>query len=115
MNELTKVNRERPTITIENRMIKVVQGDNAIYMTKNDVNNIRMLAEGRFEGTCTSNIEPRTRYTLLKDGSILATCRNEAHNDVVFISPKTMRFITQIRDNNRQKLAWDKDFKRRIY
>lgn len=110
---LTKINRERPYLRIVKRMIQVSQGENTIYLTKNDVNALRMLKEGQFDGTYTSNIKPCVRYTLLKDGSILAVCKDVAHDDAVYISTKTLKMITEFRDNNRPRLAWDKELTRR--
>lgn len=43
---MTKVNRETPSISLVRRTIEVKQGNNAIYMTKNDVNMLRMLLGG---------------------------------------------------------------------
>lgn len=57
----TKVNRETPSISIVRRTIQVKQGDNAIYMTKNDVNLLRMLREGQFDG---SVVKRSTTYTI---------------------------------------------------
>lgn len=113
MKTMTKVNHEIPSISIVRRTIQVKQGDNAIYMTKNDVNLLRMLLEGQFDGSCYSNTEPRTRYVVMTDGGILATCKDDAHNDVVYLSPKTIKWITKFRDNNRPRLAWDRDLMRR--
>lgn len=110
---MTKVNHETPNIAIVRRTIQVKQGDNAIYMTKNDVNLLRMLQEGQFDGSCCSSVLPRTRYVVMSDGGILATCKDDAHNDVVYLSPKTIKWITKFRDNNRPRLAWDRDLMRR--
>lgn len=117
MNEtkvLTKVSTEKPSLSIVRRTIAVNQGDNTVYMTKNDVNAMRMLQEGKFDGNVyTSNVLPRTRYTLLKDGVILATCKDEGHDDIVTISPKVAKWITNFRDKYRPRLAFDKDFRSR--
>ena len=115
MKTMTKVNHEIPSISIVRRTIQVKQGDNAIYMTKNDVNLLRMLLEGQFDGSCYSNVEPRTRYVVMSDGGILATCKDDSHNDVVYLSPKTIKWITKFRDDNRPRLAWDRDFLRRRF
>lgn len=112
---MTKVNRETPSISLVRRTIQVKQGNNAIYMTKNDVNMLRMLQEGQYDGSCWSSVEPRTRYVVMSDGGILATCKDDAHDDVVYLSPKTIRWITQFRDSNRPRLAWDRDLLRRRY
>ena len=115
MNMKKAMNWERPSIRIVKRMIEVKQGSSSIYMTKNDVNVLRMLGEGRYDGTYLAQTYPRTRYTIMNDGGIMATCKDESHNAVVYLSPKTIKLVTQFRDNNRPKLAWDRDILKRRF
>lgn len=112
---LTKVSTDYPTIKIVRHCIEVKQGDNAVYLTKNDVNALKMLKEGKFEDNVyTGYTLPRVRYALMKDNnSILATCSDDGHDDVVVMSPKTLKRIINFRDENRPRIAWDRDFRRK--
>ena len=89
---MTKVNRETPSISRVRRTIQVKQGNNAIYMTKNDVNMLRMLQEGQFDGSCCSSVEPRTRYVVMsgcicgcKDTNFLANHNQEPVGSVFIV------------------------------
>lgn len=110
---MTKM-KEMPTIGLRRRAIEVKRGDNAIYLTKNDVAALNHLINGtKYEGVYTSNTLPRTRYALAKDGTILATCKADGHDEAIVITPKVVKQITQFRENNSPKIAWDRDFKGR--
>lgn len=114
VKDLTKVNKETPEIKLAYGTIEVKQGDNAIHMTKTDVNYLKMLTDGKFEGGAfVSGTYPRTRYQLLSDGAVLATCRREDydHDEVVYLSPKTQKWVRQFRDDNSRRLKWDMDFR----
>lgn len=116
VKDLTKVNKETPEISLAYGTIEVKQGDNAIHMTKTDVNYLKMLTDGKFEGSAfVSGTYPRTRYQLLSDGAVLATCRREDydHDETVYLSPKAQRRIRQFRDVNSRRLMWDMDFRGR--
>ncbi len=111
---MEKINAELPTISIVRRCIAVKQGNSVVYLTKNDVNVLRMLQEGKYDGCYVGDTIPHVKYQLLADNrSILATCKDDAHNDIVYLSPKAIKLITKFRDTNRPRLAFDRDFRGR--
>lgn len=104
---MKQIEKTLPNISLMNGFIKLEQGDNFVALTKNDVNVLRMLHEGKFEGCYTSSVTA-TRFRLMNDNSILATC--EDNN--VYISMKAIKFINRFREAHSSKIKWDMDFKR---
>lgn len=117
---LKKVMLEPVQLSIEpqTRLLLVQQGDNTIRMTRDQVNNLKRLRENEFEDNVfTSTLKPINRFHKNDAGSIIASCVNDYGDDTVVIQ-NTKRYddlarITAFVDQNRTRIAWSRDFRRR--
>ena len=117
---LKKVMLEPVQLSIEpqTRLLLVQQGDNTIRMTRDQVNNLKRLRENEFEDNVfTSTIKPTNRFQKNDAGSIIASCVNDYGDDTVVIQ-NTKRYddlarITAFVDQNKARIAWSRDFRRR--
>lgn len=118
MAELKKVSLDPVRLSIEpkTKLLVIEQDGNEIKVTRNQVNNLRKLREGSFDGNVfTSTIIPRNRFQMDANGSIVATCINEYNNDTVTI--KRHRKVDDLQrifdyvEKNKGRIAWDRDFK----
>lgn len=117
---LKKVMLEPVQLSIEpqTRLLLVQQGDNTIRMTRDQVNKLKRLRENEFEDNVfTSTLKPTNKFQKNDTGSIIASCVNDYGDDTVVIQ-NTKRWddlarITAFVDQNKTRIAWSRDFKRR--
>lgn len=105
---MKRIIKSLPTFRIINGLVQVNQGENFVCLTKNDINALRMLTEGKFDTNVYTTKVNHVRLQYLTDGSFLATCDDNA----VYISPKAFKLLQKFREQNGRKIQWDMDFKR---
>lgn len=111
VDSMEKINCGKPSMRISMRMIELSIGTNKVLLTKNDVNSVRMLREGEYDGSYTNSVT-NVRFEMMRDKqTVLATRFGEAHDDVVAISPSVFKRVMEFRDRNRVRLAFDKDLR----
>ena len=113
---MIKITREPVTISIERptKLLLVKQGESEIKMTKNDINCLKMLKEGKIDGGFVGKVT-KYRYRLQPDGvSVLVTSPED--ETAVYLSTykrsDDFKRIESFRDKNRPRLAFDGDLKR---
>lgn len=105
---MKRIIKTLPTFRIINGLVQVNQGENFVCLTKNDINALRMLTEGKFDTNVYTTKVNHVRLQYLADGSFLATCDDNS----VYISPKAFKLLQKFREQNGRKIQWDMDFKR---
>ena len=114
---LKKISLDQITLGIDpvTRMVTLKQGENVIKMTRDQVNGIKALKEGKYPETnmYTSQIIPRNKFRLQPTGAILAECTDEYNAATILINSRGYKGILSYFDSNRGKISWDRDLKRR--
>lgn len=105
---MKKIIKSLPTFRILNGLVQVNQGDDFVCFTKNDINALRMLTEGKFDTNVYTTRVNHVRLQFLNDGTFLATCEGNA----VCITPKAFRLLQKFKKQNSQKILWDMDFRK---
>lgn len=106
------ISKEFPTFSIHHRLVQLKQGDNAVELTKNQINAMTMLQEGKFEDNVyVADIYPHNKITFKNNGFTIEA-KTEASYDSVYVSPRAFKYLIKYRDDNRPRIAWDRDFRR---
>lgn len=115
---MIKITNEPVAITIERptKMLLIKQGDSQIRMTKNDVNRLQMLRDGRYDGFINSITN--YRFRLQPDKKSILVTSTENTDDAVYLTERKrggddVVRIQTFRDNNRPRIAFDADIKHR--
>lgn len=99
-------------IYIKRRMVVVQDEDKTIFLSKDQINAMRMLQEGQYDGQYSARIYPYNRFKLQNDKSIVVSAMAENDDTTIHLSNKIIKRIYQFRDNNRPKLLWEREMRR---
>lgn len=99
-------------LTVDRRLMVVEQNSKKIKLTKDQVNDIRMLRDGvkYTEGVFTSKF-PENRFEKIGKNSILATSMESQES--ITLDNAQIDKIVRFMDKNRPRLAWTRDFSMR--
>lgn len=106
---MKKIIKTLPTYRIINGLVQVSQGDDFVCLTKNDINALRMLTEGKFDTNVyvTDICHVKLQY-FPKEKSFLAT----SEDNTIYISQKAFKLLQKFKEQNSVKILWDMDFKK---
>lgn len=97
------------------KFLTIKQGENEISLSRDAINNLRMLREGKFENSYNMFSRPmlKTKFSMDENQNITATC----DNDTVVLR-KTKRYddvkrILEYTDKHKKNIAWEREFRRR--
>ena len=113
---LKKFSNEQITLGIHptTRMLSIKQGDNVIHMTRDQVNGLKGLKDGKYEtNTYTSWLSPRNQFKLQPTGCILAEYTDEYNQATILINSRGFKGILDYVEANKGRIAWDREFRRR--
>ena len=97
-------------IRIENHCILVQSGDYKVYLTKTQINKMKMMLDGKIKDSFKSPTIPSNRFFKEGDNIIVTSELNR-----ITITPKDIKSISSIRDNNRKYLIFDNEIYKRDY
>lgn len=117
---LKQITLEPVSISIEpkTRLLSVKQGKYEIKLTRDQVIGMKKLRDGKMESNVyTSSLLPRNRFQMAENGQITVVCKDDWEDNVVVLN-KTKKYddferVVTFVDNNRAKIAWDKELRRR--
>lgn len=120
MGKLAQISLTPVQISIEpkTKLLQLQQGDNVVKITRDVVNNIRKLKEGKYDtNTFTSKLTPINKVTLTTDNKITIVCKDDWEDNAVVLSKyrkvEDVQRIFDFVERNKAKIAWDRDFFRR--
>lgn len=120
MEKLKKVFLEPVQLTIEpkTRLLVLKQGENEVKITRDSVINMRKLREGKIESNAfTSTLTPKNRFSIGENGTITIVCKDDWENNAVILVNNNklddFKRVQEFVDNNRARIAWEREFKRR--
>jgi hypothetical protein len=120
MGELKKVLLDPVQLTIEpkTRLLCLKQGENEVKITRDHVNNMRKLREGKYESKVfTSTLTPRNRFSMADNGTITIVCKDDWEDNVVVITKHRklddLERIQEFVNANKTRIAWEREFRGR--
>lgn len=113
---LTKIGGKSINLSIEypSHVIVISQGDNQIKVTKDQVNDLRMLKEGTKypDGVFTAQF-PSNRYEKHDNGNIVVKALSEFNDGIIVLNPSQVDKVVRYMDKNRPKITWTRDLIRK--
>ena len=113
---LTKIGGKSINLSIEypSHVIVISQGDNQIKVTKDQVNDLRMLKDGTkyADGVFTTQF-PSNRFEKHDNGNIVARAVSEFNDAIVVLNPSQVDKVVRFMDKNRPKITWTRDLIRK--
>ena len=110
--KLTRIGGKSINLTIEypTHVLVVSQGDNEIKLTKDQVNDLRMLKEGTKykDGVFTSQF-PSNRFEKYDNGNIIIKAVSEFNDGIVVLNSDQVDKVVRFKDKHRPKITWTRD------
>jgi len=115
-NNLTRINVGDISLSINphTRTISLKQGDDVIEMTRDQVIGLRKLKNREFEtNVYTAQVFPHNTFKLLPSGIVTVDCKESFNSASLTLNAIACKSIAQFTENNKGRIAWDRDIKRR--
>ena len=101
------------------RLIVVKQGGQTIRLTKDQVSVLNRLRKGEMpnDGYITTTF-PRTRFKVMNE-DMISMCSDDGSEKNLIVLKRTRKYddlerITAFMEANRPRIAWSRDFKKRL-
>ena len=116
MKDIKNVSTRSINLSIEpkSHVIVIEQGDNQIKVTKDQVNDIRMLRDGvKYKDGVFTTSFPSNRFEKQENGSIVCLAVSETHDGLVTLNKEQVDKLVRYMDKNRPYITWTRDLMRK--